>query len=149
LRAGNHAQLVNALSGIHRFPFARSRYIVESRSFLQGNCSMRIRSKLLNFGDANERRDWLATEKGIKGLGYKEASHFLRNVGFRGYAILDKHVLQCMSELGLIDQPKPPATRKRYLEVEQCLKKFAKGIKINFDELDLVLWSLRTGEVLK
>jgi N-glycosylase/DNA lyase len=110
---------------------------------------MRIRAKLLEFSDANGRRDWLVMEKRIKGLGYKEASHFLRNVGFRGYAILDKHVLQCMYELGLIDAPKPPADRKRYLEVEKRLEDFAKRIRIDFNELDLVLWSLRTGEVLK
>jgi N-glycosylase/DNA lyase len=149
LRKGNRAQLAKVLSGVHRFPFARSRYIVESRAFLEEHCSMRIREKLLSFGDAIERRDWLVKEKRIKGLGYKEASHFLRNVGFRGYAILDKHVLQCMYELGLIEAPKPPTTRKRYLEVEKHLENFAKRIRINFNELDLVLWSLRTGEVLK
>jgi len=88
-------------------------------------------------------------EKGIKGLGYKEASHFLRNIGFRGYAILDKHVLNCLFELKIIDDPKPPSTRSKYLKVEEKLRQFASEIKIDFDEMDLVLWSMKTGEVLK
>ncbi len=110
---------------------------------------MRLRDKLNNFDDALERRDWLVKEKGIKGLGYKEASHFLRNIGFKGYAILDKHVLRSLAELDIIDDPQPPNTRLKYLTVEEKLKKLADLTKIDFDELDLVLWSLKTGEILK
>ena len=103
----------------------------------------------MEFRDPHERRDWLARTPGIKGLGYKEASHFLRNVGFKGYGILDKHIVRCLAELRVIDSPKPPTTRKRYLETEQRMKNFADEVGINFDELDLVLWSMRTGKVLK
>ncbi|WP_439333964.1 8-oxoguanine DNA glycosylase, partial [Vibrio parahaemolyticus] len=84
----------------------------------------------------------------MKGLGYKEASHFLRNVGYRGYAILDKHVLRCLKDLGVIDNDKPPATRLRYLQTEEKLRQLAKDLSIGFDELDLVLWSVKTGEIL-
>ena len=86
---------------------------------------MRIRKKLESFENDLERRDWLVKEKGIKGLGYKEASHFLRNIGLKGYAILDKHVLRSMAELKIIDDPKPPNTRLKYLTSETALKKFA------------------------
>ena len=110
---------------------------------------MRLRKKLESFADDLERRDWLVREKGIKGLGYKEASHFLRNIGFRGYAILDKHVLNCLAELKIIDDAKPPSTRSKYLTVEEKLRKFAAAIGIDFDEMDLVLWSMKTGEILK
>jgi N-glycosylase/DNA lyase len=96
-----------------------------------------------------ERRDWLARERRVKGLGYKESSHFLRNVGFRGYAILDKHILRSLAELGVISSPEPPATRKRYLETEDRLRAFSRSVQIDFDELDLILWSMKTGEVLK
>jgi len=37
----------------------------------------------------------------------------------------------------------------KYLAVEQELIRFAREIKIDFDELDLVLWSMKTGEILK
>lgn len=54
-----------------------------------------------------------------------------------------------MAELGLIAGPKPPNSRSAYLSLETTLKRFAKQIKIDFDEMDLVLWSMKTGEILK
>lgn len=149
LKYGTHEQLTKALLGVHRYPNARSKYIVESRDFLTKHCQMQLRRKLKGFECEIERRDWLVQEKGIKGLGYKEASHFLRNIGLKGYGILDKHVLRCMAELKLIADPKPPNTRLKYLSLELALKSFAKRLEIDFDELDLVLWSMKTGEILK
>lgn len=149
LMNGTHEDVMNALVGRHRYPRARAGYVVSSREFLVADCDLRLREKLSSFGDPIERRDWLVREKGIKGLGYKEASHYLRNIGMRGYAILDKHILRSMSELGLIEEPKPPSTRTRYLATELKLKEFAGKVGIDFDELDLVLWSMRTGEILK
>ncbi|MFN6962783.1 MAG: N-glycosylase/DNA lyase [Pyrinomonadaceae bacterium] len=149
LADGTHEQLMNALVGVHRYPRARSRYVIESRDFLTDDCGMRLRDRLSAFTGDHERRDWLVKEKRIKGLGYKEASHYLRNIGFQGYAILDKHVLNCMAELNIIDDPKPPTTRSRYLSLEAKLRDFAERIEIDFDEMDLVLWSLKTGVILK
>ncbi len=149
LARGMHEELAGALTGKHRYPFARSGYIVTTREYLTTDCGMRLRERLENFADPHERRDWLARERGIKGLGYKEASHFLRNIGYRGYAILDKHILRSLAELGLIESPQPPATRARYLAAEERLRDLARVTRINFDELDLVLWSMKTGEILK
>ena len=149
LLTGTHDELMNALVGRHRYPRARSGYIVASRDFLQEHCGLRLREKLNSFEDDLARRDWLVKEKRIKGLGYKEASHYLRNIGLKGYAILDKHILRSLAELGIIDDPKPPNTRTRYLTIEQKLKQLAEMMGIDFDELDLVLWSMKTGEILK
>jgi N-glycosylase/DNA lyase len=149
LADGTQEQLAKALSGVHRYPNARARYIAESREFLRSTHRFEIRSVLDSFNCPLERRDWLVREKGIKGLGYKEASHFLRNIGFRGYAILDKHVLRCLCELKIIDDPKPPNTRSRYLTVELQLRELSDKLEIGFDEMDLVLWSMKTGEILK
>ncbi len=149
LMTGDQPSLANALVGSHRYPNARSRYIVESRSFLREHCGLRLRTKLWSFECDLDRRDWLVREKGIKGLGYKEASHFLRNIGFRGYAILDKHVLNSLAELKIIDDPKPPNTRSKYLMVEEKLKQLTAELNIDLDELDLVLWSMKTGVILK
>lgn len=149
LLTGTHDELMNALVGKHRYPRARAGYIVASRDFLQEHCGLRLRKKLESFDDDLERRDWLVKEKRIKGLGYKEASHYLRNIGLKGYAILDKHILRSLAELKIISDPKPPNTRLKYLTVEKELKKLAVRLKIDFDELDLVLWSLKTGEILK
>lgn len=149
LMTAGQDELAGALTGVHRYPNARSRYIVASRDFLNEHCGMRLRSKLESFTCGFERRDWLVSEKGIKGLGYKEASHYLRNIGYRGYAILDKHVLNSLAELKVIDDAKPPNTRSRYLTIEQNLKNFTESIDIDFDEIDLVLWSMKTGVILK
>jgi N-glycosylase/DNA lyase len=136
-------------AGAHRFPVERPCYIVVTRNYLREHCDMALREKLQSFADPIARRDWLAGEKQIKGLGYKESSHFLRNVGLLGHAILDKHVMSCLADLKVVETAKPPATRTRYLETEERLLRFARDIGINFDELDLVLWSMKTGEVLK
>lgn len=149
LQTGTHEELMNALVGRHRYPRARAGYIVASRDFLEEHCGLRLREKLESFADPLARRDWLVKEKRIKGLGYKEASHFLRNIGLKGYAILDKHILRSLAELGIIDEPTPPGTRAKYLATEEKLKKLAKLTDIDFDELDLVLWSMKTGEILK
>ena len=136
-------------AGAHRFPVARPQYIVTTRNYFRADFGMALRKRLRSFRDPFERRDWLAQEKQVKGLGYKEASHFLRNVGVKGHAILDKHVMRCLAEVGVVDSAKPPSTRRKYLEVEQDLIRFAKEIGVDFDELDLVLWSIKTGEILK
>jgi N-glycosylase/DNA lyase len=149
LRRGTHEELAAALQSKHRYPNSRSGYIVVTREYLEADCRMRLRERLESFEDPIERRDWLARTREIKGLGYKESSHFLRNVGYRGYAILDKHILRCLAEVGVLDSPQPPATRARYLSTEERLRRFADELGLDFDELDLVLWSMKTGEILK
>lgn len=151
LAQGGRREMTRALrkAGAHRFPVERPGYIVVTRDYLREHCNLELRRKLKSFRNPVERRDWLAQEKRIKGLGYKESSHFLRNIGIRGYAILDKHVMSCLHDLQIVENAKPPATRARYLEVEEKLKLVARDLKIDFDELDLVLWSMKTGEVLK
>ena len=151
LKNGKPRAMTRALvaAGAHRFPNARPLYVVTTRNFLRASCAMRLRDQLESFRDPVARRDWLAGERRIRGLGYKESSHFLRNIGFKGYAILDKHIVRCLSELSVIDSPKPPATRSRYLETEVRMQGFADKIGIDFDELDLLLWSMKTGEILK
>ena len=151
LMNGEREDMTRALqsAGAHRFPFARPGYIVVTRNYLRAACNMGLREKLQSFHDPIERRDWLAREKQIKGLGYKESSHFLRNIGLMGHAILDKHVMNCLADLRVVETSRPPATRAQYLETEERLRSFARDISIDFDELDLVLWSMKTGEVLK
>ena len=151
LESGAHQEMTSALiaAGAHRFPNARPGYVIVTRNYLRELCSMRLRERLSNFPDPIERRDWLAQDPRVKGLGYKEASHFLRNIGFKGYGILDKHIVRSLYELKVIDSPKPPTSRGKYLYAEEKMRRFAKSAGINFDELDLLLWSMKTGEILK
>jgi N-glycosylase/DNA lyase len=150
LLQGTCEQLSRALAGVHRYPNARAQYIFATRNYLETEWNFSLRAKLGSFGnDYEARRDFFALNKNIKGIGFKEASHYLRNIGYRGYAILDKHILRTLAEVGLIASPEPPSTKKKYLAIEEIMRKFAERLTIDFDELDLLLWSNKTGEILK
>ena len=149
LWSGSSGDIQRALAGRHRFPNSRGAYVYQTREYLRGACGLQLRDALRSFKSADQRRDFLAANRSVRGVGYKEASHFLRNVGYRGYAILDKHLLGRLAEFGVIESPKPPSTKAKYLSIEEKLKHFAESIGINFDELDLLLWYTKTGEILK
>jgi len=149
LMNGSTRDIQRALAGRHRFPNSRGAYVYETREYLREQCGLQLRETLRRFKIADERRDFLAANRGVRGIGYKEASHFLRNIGYRGYAILDKHLLSRLAEFEVIETPKPPSTKTKYLAIEERVKLFAESIGIDFDELDLLLWYTKTGEILK
>lgn len=149
LLEGDLESLRQRMTGVHRFPNWRPAYIVHTREYLRREHGLGMRRLVMSFTDPLERRDFFALNKDIKGIGYKEASHFLRNIGFPGYAILDKHILNTLFEMGVIESPKPPGTRDRYIAAEERLRKFSEDLDIPMDELDLLLWSEKTGEILK
>lgn len=95
-----------------------------------------------------EQREWLV--KNVKGLGYKEATHFLRNIGRNdGLAILDRHILRNLKRYGAIRSLPKSLSRKQYLAIERRFKKFSDRLGIPVDELDLLFWSMETGEIRK
>jgi N-glycosylase/DNA lyase len=132
-----------------RFWRVRSSYIYHTREHLKDACGLRLCRLLESFETSEARRDYFAMNKAIKGLGFKESSHFLRNVGFPGYAILDLHIVNSLHELGVIGLKRRPANRAEYLEVENKLRAFSRKLGIDMDHLDLLLWSRKTGEILK
>jgi N-glycosylase/DNA lyase len=86
----------------------------------------------------------------MKGLGWKESSHFLRNVGYLDVAILDRHIIANMREHGLIqDDGRKGLTKRRYLEYERLLKEVADRVGMAPGEMDLYLWYRKTGKILK
>ena len=102
--------------------------------------------KLKN-GDKNEVREWLI--KNVKGIGYKEASHFLRNIGFKNMAILDRHILKNLRSNSIIKEIPKTLTRNRYLDIEKSFISFSKKLDITIDEMDLLFWSAETGKIFK
>jgi N-glycosylase/DNA lyase len=97
---------------------------------------------------SQEMREWLAGN--VLGLGYKEASHFLRNIGITDLAIIDFHIIDLLVRYKLIDKPKSKSlTKKKYLEIEQLLARIAQKAGTSLAELDLYLWYMETGKVLK
>lgn len=125
----------------HRFPRARANYIVEARRHKD-----RLVDVLNSGKDEGEIRAWLV--RNIKGLGYKEASHFLRNVGFENLAILDFHIINLLTRHGLIEKPRT-LSPKKYLEIEEVMRGVGEEADTNMAELDLYLWYEETGKVLK
>jgi len=132
-----------------RYWRVRPSYIVHTRNYLKREFGFKLRELLQSFSNPESRRTFLAKNKDIKGIGMKEASHFLRNVGFRDYAILDKHIRNCLSELGVIRKTLKPLSSDRYRRIEGKMRIFSQSIGIGMDELDLLLWSRKTGRILK
>ena len=125
----------------YRFYKKRAHYIVKARKHLG------IKGKLSDFADDRRKRDYLF--ENVLGLGMKESSHFLRNTGHDNVAILDRHILATMHEGGLIPALPKHLTKKNYLEFESILDHVAQKARMNHSLLDLYLWYMRTGKVLK
>ena len=138
---GEEGELLERIGAIHKYAENASRYIVFTREYLKEEHGFLLKSLVSSFEDRVKRRDFFAKNPGIKGLGYMQASHFLRNLGFSGYAILDRNNLASLFELGVIGEMKYPLTKKRYLETESLMTEAAHELGISLDEFDLLLWS--------
>ncbi len=144
---GSEKQILNELT-FARFKYKKAKYLVEARNKFVKDGKAEIKKFMGGFDNVYIMREWFV--KNIKGYGYKEASHFLRNVGFGDdIAILDRHILRNLKWLGVISKVPESLNRERYLEIEQKMKKFAKKIKVPMASLDLILWAKETGEVFK
>ncbi len=123
-----------------RFPNNKAAYLIAARR--------RFKKNELDAKDTFKARDWLV--KNIKGLGYKEASHFLRNIGLgKDMAILDVHILRNLKRYGIIKRISASISRKKYVDIENKMREFSKKIKIPLEELDLLFWSRETGIIFK
>ena len=125
-----------------RFHKNKSRYMITVKDQFP-----LIAEQLKSRSTSEELRLWLV--KNVKGLGWKESSHFLRNIGHRNLAILDRHILRNLVRLGVLRDLPKTLTGKNYLQIEGKFRKFSKRIGIPMDELDLLFWSMETGEILK
>ena len=144
---GKPNQLEPVLTQV-RFGESKARYIVEARDMFTNDGKIQIKPRIQSFYNPFELREWLV--ENVKGLGYKEASHFLRNIGLgESFAILDRHILRNLANLGVIPEIPVSLTKKRYLEIEERLRRFAAEIGIPMADLDLLLWSKETGWIFK
>jgi N-glycosylase/DNA lyase len=96
--------------------------------------------------DSKTARDWIV--RNIKGIGLKEASHFLRNIGYDDVAIIDFHIIDILVDYELIMRPKS-LTPTTYRQIESTLESLARKAGISLAEIDLYLWYLETGKILK
>ncbi|MFX1563249.1 MAG: N-glycosylase/DNA lyase [Promethearchaeota archaeon] len=125
----------------HRFPDARARYIVDARKYKNS-----LKDIVKTFHNGNGLREWIV--KNVKGIGYKEASHFLRNIGYTDFAVIDFHILDALTRHNIIEKP-TVLTRRKYLEIEESLREIARRSDLNLAQLDLYLWYMETSKILK
>ncbi|MEK6932897.1 MAG: N-glycosylase/DNA lyase [Nanoarchaeota archaeon] len=130
------------LSNKIRFHNNKAKYLLE----LKEKWSI-VSKKIEEVKNSYKLREYLVSY--VKGYGYKETSHFLRNIGHRDLAILDRHILKNLHKNNVISELPSALTKKKYLEIEEKFKDFSNGLKIPMDELDLLFWSMETGEVFK
>jgi len=136
------SQLIRRLREMgHRFPKTRASYIVAARKYCDS-----IKDVIASLKDPREIREWLV--RNIRGVGLKEASHFLRNIGYSDLTIIDFHILNLLDRYGLIEKPKT-MTKSRYLRIEDELRRLSRDVDLNLAELDLYLWYIETGKILK
>jgi len=139
LLQGDKVKIAKSLKGFARFHNNKAGYIVEAREKLG------LLSKLPK--DGLEARSFLM--QNFKGLGLKEAAHFLRNIGYKDMAILDRHIINCLYDLKALKSNNKPGSKKQYDKLAEKFKNFSQKTGISLDELDLLFWSSRTGKILK
>lgn len=131
---GCQREIARHLKGLVRFHNNKAKYIVRAREKFFKNFAL--------------TREWLV--ENIKGLGMKEASHFLRNIGLGSdLAIIDRHILTNLSKYGAINNIPKHISNKQYLAIESDMRRFSKEVGIPLAELDLLFWSNQTGHVFK
>jgi len=130
-----------------RFKNKKTEYLFEARNKFFGDNNS-IYENIKKSKSPLELREYLV--KNVKGIGWKEASHFLRNIGLGAdIAILDRHILRNIIELGILEEYPKNLSEKKYREIEEKMKKLSKNLEIPMDTLDHVFWAKETGEVFK
>ncbi|HQP91402.1 MAG TPA: N-glycosylase/DNA lyase [Candidatus Omnitrophota bacterium] len=146
LFSGNRKELWPYLK-FARFYDQKASRLIAARETFKGKNGIAIKKKVF-CGDPKTVRLWLVNN--VKGLGYKEASHFLRNIG-KGeeLAILDRHILKRLKNYRVIKEVPVSLTARRYLEIEAEMKKFSGKLGIPLSHLDLLFFSRATGKPVK
>ncbi|KYC53512.1 MAG: N-glycosylase/DNA lyase [Candidatus Methanofastidiosum methylothiophilum] len=147
LVSGNEEQVLACLYGV-RFKYKKAKYIIQVRELFKIDGKLSVKKIIEGNNSPYEIREWLV--KNVKGMGYKEASHFLRNIGKgKDIAILDRHILKNLRLIGVIEKIPESITPSKYIELENIMREFTKEIEIPLDHLDIVLWYKETGEIFK
>lgn len=129
-------ELSSYLKGV-RFSERKALFILEARP------KFPELKRILN-SDSKTIRLWLL--ENIKGLGMKESAHFMRNIGFKGMAIIDVHIQNFLRKAGKYDKEAGSLTKKQYLLLEENFFELSKEMKVPPEELDIAIWMYQSGE---
>ncbi len=138
-----------------RFPNNKAKYIIQAKAKVyESGCKYDIKdlvNKLFTMPQ-KEARDYLASWSGprILGLAMKESSHFLRNIGHGDdLALLDSHILNDLVRFGVISDVPKSIKFEKYIEIEEKMRIWCKGLGITLGEMDILLWSNGTEKIWK
>ena len=122
----------------YRFPRSKGQHV--ARTWLHFEVRGRsLASLIYSELPENELRDELVNS--VSGLGLKQASMFLRDVGVaKNLAIIDRHVLKYMEAVHLTSDLPRPLNSRRYLDLENRLRDYAIFLGYSLDILDRALW---------
>ena len=131
-----------------RFFNNKARFLVELRRQMTIGGRLATRDFFASLGTPFQWRAWIVDN--VKGMSYKEAGHFIRNVGFGDdIAILDRHILRNLDRVGAIDGIPASLTPRLYLEIEERMRVFCREQDIPMASLDLLFWCMEAGEIFK
>lgn len=138
LYSGTSEELVDYLNLV-RFKNTKAKRLVDLRNLLTINKRLAAKEIIFHTKNVIEIREWLV--KNVKGFGYKEASHVLRNLGFgENIAILDRHILRTLKKLDIIDEIPKTLSPSNYKKIENKMREYSKYVGISMDRLDLIFW---------
>ena len=121
----------------YRFPNIRAKNIVKSTENLSYKFS--LMQLLKDSNSENEVRNFLVDN--ISGMAHKEASHFLRDIGFsNSLAIIDTHILTFLKELKIISSQTKISTIRQYFELESIMQNLASHYDLKLSILDNAIW---------
>ena len=127
--------------GACRFPRQKARRLIAASAFFYGTPMRRgVLRFLEQFPDSLEARAALVGR--VPGLGMKEASHFLRNIG-RGnrVAVLDVHLRRFLTEMGVVDsRVAASGSPASYSRMEREFTSLAFNSGLDPAALDLAIW---------
>ncbi len=127
-----------------RFYNKRAEYIIDARK-IKNDLYKKIKElKNLEIKEL-DFRNWLA--ENIKGFGLKEASHYMRNLGFFNFAILDRHILKFLYKNEIITEIPKTITKKNYFEIEKIILDLAEDLHMSMAELDVYLFYIDSGRI--
>jgi len=130
----------------YRFPNIRAQNIVNAAKALYHE-NYGLLWILKSSNSEQEARGFLA--KNVPGIGLKEASHFLRNIGYSSsLAIIDSHVIAFLIEVGAVSQEKIKAvTPKIYMRLERILQDLCESLGLSLSIFDMAIWEYMRGKL--
>jgi len=122
------------------YPKSRSKYIVKTAVEIYKNSDTTLKDILINCKNEYEARE-IIREKSA-GIGYKQASLFLRNISYsNNLAILDSHVIKYMRLMNMVtDTIFNLQNKKKYIKLEKILHNYAISRDMSISTLDIAIW---------